>query len=56
MVLVKRSIFKGMFAPLIRDVLNLGLRSDVIDQETRHQTTGWKGLRALEVQEKVGKG
>jgi hypothetical protein len=56
MVPVKRSIFKGMFAPLIRDAFNLGLRNDVIDQATNHQTAGWKGLRALEVQEMAGKG
>jgi hypothetical protein len=55
MVPVKRSIFKGMFAPLIRDAFNLGLRNDVIDQETNHQTAGWKGLRALEVQEMAQK-
>ena len=50
MVPVKRSMFKGMFAPLIRDAFNFGLRNDVIDQTTNHQTAGWKGLRALEVQ------
>jgi hypothetical protein len=53
---VKRSIFKGMFAPLIRDAFNLGLRNDVIDQATNHQTAGWKGLRALKVQEMAGNG
>ena len=56
MLPVKRSIFKGMFAPLIRDAFNLGLRNDVIDQATNHQTAGWKGLRALEVQEMAEKG
>ena len=56
MVPVKRSIFKGMFAPLIRDAFNLGLRNDVIDKVTQHQTAGWKGLRALEVQETAEKG
>jgi hypothetical protein len=56
MVPVKRSIFKGMFAPLIRDAFNLGLRNDVIDQATNHQTAGWKGSRALEVQEMAEKG
>jgi hypothetical protein len=56
MVPVKRSIFKGMFTPLIRDAFNLGLRNDVIDQATNHQTAGWKGLRALEVQEMAEKG
>jgi len=56
MVPVKRSIFKGMFAPLIRDAFNLGLRNDVIDQATNHQTAGWKGLRAVQVQEMAEKG
>jgi hypothetical protein len=51
MVPIKRSIFKGMLAPLIRDAFNLGLRNDVIDQATNHQTAGWKGLRAVQVQE-----
>ncbi len=55
MVLVKRSIFKGMLAPLIRDAFNLGLRNDVIDQATNHQTAGWKGLRAAGVQEMAEK-
>jgi len=44
MVPVKRSQFKGMFAPIIRDVFDLGLRNDVIDGTTNHQTAGWKGL------------
>lgn len=47
---VTRSIFKGMFAPLIRDAFNVGLRNDVIDQATQHQTAGWKGLRAVQGQ------
>jgi hypothetical protein len=51
----KRSIFKGMFASLIRDAFNLGLRNDVIDQTTNHQIAGWKGLRALEAQEPAEK-
>jgi hypothetical protein len=56
MVPVKRSIFKGMFTPLIRDAFNLGLRNDVIDQATNHQTAGWKGLRAVQIQEMAEKG
>jgi hypothetical protein len=52
---VKRSIFKGIFAPLIRDTFNLGLRNDVIDRATNHQTAGWKGLRAPELQEMAAK-
>jgi hypothetical protein len=39
-----------MFAPLIRDAFNLGLRNDVIDQATHKQTAGWKGLRAVELE------
>ena len=50
---VKRSVFKGMFAPIIRDVFNLGLRNDVIDQTSNKQTAGWKGLRAANPQEKM---
>ena len=56
MVPVKRSIFKGMFAPLIRDAFSLGLRNDVIDRITQHQTAGWKGLRSLEVPEMAANG
>ncbi len=56
MVPVKRSIFKGMFAPLIRDAFSLGLRNDVIDRITQHQTAGWKGLRTLEVPEMAENG
>lgn len=56
MVPVKRSIFKGMFAPLVREVFDLGLRNDVIDQNTNHQTARWKGLRAVQLPEMVEKG
>ena len=56
MVPVKRSLFKGMFAPLVREVFDLGLRNDVIDQATQHQTAGWKGLRTLEVLEMAENG
>jgi hypothetical protein len=48
MVPVKRSIFKGMFSPIVRDVFNLGLRNDVFDPVTKHQTAGWKGIRTLD--------
>jgi hypothetical protein len=44
-----------MFTPLIRDAFNLGLRNEVIDQATNHQTAGWKGLRVQEVQEMAEK-
>jgi hypothetical protein len=47
MLPAKRFIFKGMFAPLIRDAFNLGLRNNVIDQATNHQTAGWKGVYVL---------
>lgn len=48
MVPVKRSIFKGMFTPLVREAFNLGLRNDVIDQRTQKQRAGWKDLRVQE--------
>jgi hypothetical protein len=44
---VKRSLFKSMLAPLVREAFDLGLRNDVFDQDTQHQTQGWKNLRAL---------
>ena len=50
MVPVKRSIFKGMFAPLIRDVFNVGLRHDIINPETQKQGDGWKGIHALDLE------
>jgi len=56
MVPVKRSMFKGMFAPMIRDVFDLGLRNDVIDKATQRQTAGWKGLRAQELDAMVAGG
>ena len=46
---VKRTIFKGMFAPMIREAFDLGLRNDIIDQTTHKQTAGWKGLRAVDL-------
>jgi len=49
MVPVKRTIFKGMFAPLIRDAFNLGLRHDVINPETQKQGDGWNGIHALDL-------
>ena len=55
MVPVKRSRFKGMFAPLFHEVFDLGPRNDVIDKVTQHQTAGWKGLRTVEVQEMAEK-
>jgi hypothetical protein len=50
MVPIKRSIFKGMLAPLVREVFDLGLRNDVIDQRTNKQTAGWKDLAAQEAE------
>jgi hypothetical protein len=50
---VKRTIFKGMFAPLIRDAFDLGLRNDIIDQASHKQTAGWKGLAAQELEKRV---
>jgi len=54
MVPVRRSMFKGMLAPLVRDAFDLGLRNDIIDQATQKQTAGWKGLRAHEVEGVAG--
>ncbi len=56
LVPVKRSVFKGMFAPLIRDTFDLGLRNDVFDQVTNNQTAGWKHLRAMETNPGMAKG
>ena len=50
MVPVKRSIFKGMFAPLVREAFNVGLRHDVINPETQKQGDGWKGIHALDLE------
>ena len=47
---VKRSMFKGMFSPIIREVFNVGLRNDIIDPETNRQTAGWKGIRTLDLE------
>ena len=50
---VKRGVFKGMFAPIVRDVFDLGLRNDIIDPVTKHQTAGWKGIRTLDLEENL---
>ena len=44
---VKRQVFKPMFAPLIREQFDLGLRNDIVGLNQR-QTAGWKNLRALD--------
>ncbi len=49
MVPVKRSIFKGMFCPLVREAFNVGLRHDIINPETQKQGDGWKGIHALDL-------
>ncbi len=49
MVPVKRTIFKGMVCPLVRETFNVGLRHDIINQETQKQGDGWKGIRALDL-------
>jgi len=49
MVPVKRTTFKDMLAPIIRQVFDLGLRNDVIDRATNHQTAGWKDLHPLDL-------
>jgi hypothetical protein len=48
---VKRGVFRGMFSPIIREVFDLGLRNDIHDPITKHQTAGWKGIRALDLEE-----
>ena len=50
LVPVKRTVFKGMFCPLVREVFNVGLRHDIISPETQKQGDGWKGIRALELE------
>jgi len=45
---LKRSRFKPIFAPLIRDQFELGLRNDLIGEKQK-QTCGWKNLRMLEL-------
>jgi hypothetical protein len=42
---MRRSEFKAVVAPLVRDQFNLGLRNDLISQESQVQQCGWKGLR-----------
>jgi hypothetical protein len=44
---VKPQVFKPMFAPLIREQFDLGLRNDVVGANQK-QTAGWKNLRALD--------
>jgi hypothetical protein len=50
MVPVKRTIFKRMFCPLVRDAFNVGLRHDIINPETQKQGDGWKGIGALDLE------
>jgi hypothetical protein len=50
MVPVKRTIFKGMFCPLVRETFNVGLRHDIINPKTQKQGDGWKGIGALDLQ------
>ena len=50
MVPVKRTVFKGMFCPLVRETFNVGLRHDIISPETQKQSDGWKGIRALDLE------
>jgi len=40
-----------MFSPIIREVFDLGLRNDVCDPITKHQTAGWKGIRTLDLKD-----
>jgi hypothetical protein len=52
---VKRSILKGMFSPIIREVFNVGLRNDIIDPGTNRQTAGWKNIHTLDLEDVVQK-
>jgi hypothetical protein len=45
---LKRSLFKGLFAEVIREAYDLGLRNDLVNAETQTQQRGWKGLRPVE--------
>ena len=45
---LKRSLFKGLFAEVIRDAYDLGVRNDLVNAETQTQQRGWKGLRPVE--------
>ncbi len=38
-----------MFAPLIREEFDLGLRNDLIIGDNPKQTSGWKNLRAVDM-------
>jgi hypothetical protein len=53
MMPIERRDFKKMFAPLIRDTFDIGLRNDVYDQETNSQTAGWKGIQAVDLEKIV---
>jgi hypothetical protein len=50
MVPVKRTVFKGMFCPLVRETFNVGLRHDIINPETQKQGDGWKGIHAIDLE------
>ena len=45
---IKSSKFKAVVGPLIREHFNLGLRNDLISQESQVQQCGWKGVRLAE--------
>ena len=42
---MKRSEFKAVVVPLIREQFDLGLRNDLVCQQSQVQQCGWKGLR-----------
>jgi hypothetical protein len=46
---MKRSEFKAVVGPLIKEQFDLGLRNDLISQQRQVQQCGWKGLRLAEV-------
>jgi hypothetical protein len=49
MVPVERKIFKGLLCPLVRDVFDVGLRHDILNPQTKKQGDGWRGIRALDL-------
>ena len=44
---LKRHLFKGMMAEVIRDAYGVGVRIDLKNPETEKQKCGWKGLRPV---------
>jgi hypothetical protein len=53
MGLIERSKFKEIFAPLVKEAFDLGIRNDVVDPNTQKQGSGWKGLSLLDIKNLV---